>query len=157
MWVGSRVSLAPTCASRLASLSKGSLARPAVTTPSRNRLRRAGQFSDLELAFRPIPLEEIGICVHSDSAFDRDDEGKPQYGFFVGFCEQKLGKDEPSMWCPAMWKSSRVKRACSSTLSAESQAALDGTQHDRQSGLGPWCVKLSFMSSQWRIESSCLM
>lgn len=92
-------------------------------------IRRARQFGDLELMFQPIPLSELALCVHSDSAFERNDEAKPQYGFIVGFCQKLLGLNQESWWSPATWKSSRVRRACSSTLSAEGQAALDGARH----------------------------
>ena len=38
--------------------------------------RRARQFADLKLSFQPIPLEELAICIHSDSAFERNDEAQ---------------------------------------------------------------------------------
>lgn len=92
-------------------------------------VRRAKQFSDLKIVFRAISPDSLRVCVHSDAAFERNDEGKPQYGFIVGFCEEAMTQNQSSWWTPALWRSSRVKRACSSTLAAEAQAALDGVRH----------------------------
>jgi len=109
-------------------------------------VRRARQFADLRLCFQPIELSDLGVCVHSDAAFDRDDAGKPQYGFILGFCQKHLNNNKRSLWSPGMWKSSRVKRACSSTLAAEGQAALDGARHTE------WLTSLLCESLYWDFD-----
>ena len=63
---------------------------------------------------------------HSDAAFDRDAEGKSQGGYFTGFSSDSLASGEKAVWCPAMWKSFKLRRACTSTLAAEVQTLLEG-------------------------------
>jgi hypothetical protein len=69
------------------------------------------------------------VCRHCDAAFERDSSGKTQAGFVVGFCEDKISRGEETLWSPALWRSGKIRRACSSTLAAESQAALDAIRH----------------------------
>jgi hypothetical protein len=96
---------------------------------SSQAVRRARQYADLGLTFRVIAPEDLRICGHVDAAFDRDRDGKSQYGFVVGYCDPNLAANAPSSWSPACRKSTRVRRACSSTLAAEAQAAVDGVRH----------------------------
>ena len=86
-----------------------------------NIVRRARQHSDLSLSFRPIPIEKLTLCCHSDAAF-ANVGNHTQAGYVVAFVDQDLNSGKMATWNPAVWKSYRLSRAVSSTLAAESQA-----------------------------------
>eukprot|EP00435_Cladocopium_sp_Y103_P025163 s1174_g6.t1 len=86
-----------------------------------NIIRRARQHRDLGLSFKPIDLDSLMIVCHSDAAFaNRGDH--TQAGFMISFSQKGLNDGQVATWNPAAWRSYRLSRAVSSTLSAESQA-----------------------------------
>ena len=48
-----------------------------------------------------------------------------QGGLLVEFCQKRLRAGQRSWWCPAAWRSFRLRRACTSTLSAEVQTLVE--------------------------------
>ena len=84
-------------------------------------VRRAKQHADLDITFKPIPLQDLAVCCHSDAAF-ANVGNHTQAGFMIAFTHKSLNQGEMSAWNPAAWRSYRLTRAVSSTLAAESQA-----------------------------------
>ena len=89
-------------------------------------IRRAKQHSDLGVIFKPIEPSRITLVCHSDAAF-ANRGNHTQAGYIIGFTDISLQDGQETTWCPAAWKSYRLHRAVSSTLSAESQALAVAT------------------------------
>ena len=86
-----------------------------------NVVRRAKQHSDLCMTFRPINPAELTVCCHSDAAFANVGT-HTQAGYIIGFTQRCLDEGAMAIWNPVSWRSYKLPRAVSSTLSAESQA-----------------------------------
>ena len=84
-------------------------------------VRRAKQHADLCISFKPIPLQQLVVCCHSDAAF-ANVGNHTQAGFMIAFAHTDLNDGLMTAWNPAAWRSYRLARAVSSTLAAESQA-----------------------------------
>ena len=56
-----------------------------------NVIRRAKQFSDLQITFQPIPLHELRLCCYSDAAFANVGV-HTQAGYVIGFTTDALDK-----------------------------------------------------------------
>ena len=84
-------------------------------------VRRAKQHRDLSIVFKPIDPEKLTLCCHSDAAF-ANVGCHTQAGYIIGFCDESLQNGEQATWCPVAWRSYKLPRAVSSTLSAEAQA-----------------------------------
>ena len=91
-----------------------------------NVVRRAKQHSDLDIVFKPIPLSELTLVCHSDAAFANVGT-HTQAGFIIAFTQKQLNDGKVCCWNPVTWKSYKLPRAVSSTLSAESQAMSTAT------------------------------
>ena len=91
-----------------------------------NVVRRARQHSDLDIVFKPIPLSELTLVCHSDAAFANVGT-HTQAGFIIAFAQKQLNDGKVCCWNPVTWKSYKLPRAVSSTLSAESQAMSTAT------------------------------
>ena len=85
-------------------------------------VHRAKQHSDVSVRVRYIPWDELGICFHSDAAFANAKAHATQGGYVLAFVNSKLGENNPTTWSPFCWKSYRLPRVVSSTLSGESQS-----------------------------------
>ena len=85
-------------------------------------VHRARQYSDVSIHVRYIPWDELGICFHSDAAFANAKAHTTQGGYVLAFVGNQLGENTPPMWSPFCWKSYRLPRVISSTLSGESQS-----------------------------------
>ena len=85
-------------------------------------MRRARQQSDFKITVPFIPLNELTLCFWSDAAFANTTELKTQGGWVVAFTSNRMSKgvDVP-VYCFA-WKSYKLPRVVSSTLSGEAQA-----------------------------------
>ena len=59
---------------------------------------------------------------HSDAAFANAKAGATQAGFIVSFAHKDVNLGKDCQWSPAYWKSFRLPRVVSSTLSAEAQS-----------------------------------
>ena len=86
-----------------------------------NAVRRAKQHKDLEISFQSIKPENLRICCHSDAAWANLGH-HTQAGFILAFTDETLNQGLVAPWTPLLWKSYKLPRAVSSTLSAESQA-----------------------------------
>ena len=91
-----------------------------------NIVRRAKQHSDLDIVFKPIPLSELSLVCHSDAAFANVGT-HTQAGFIIAFTQKQLNDGKLCCWNPVTWRSYKLPRAVSSTLSAESQAMSTAT------------------------------
>ena len=91
-----------------------------------NAIRRAKQHKDLTIQFSSIDPKDLIVCCHSDAAF-ANIGAHAQAGYILAFSEQKLHKGEVAKWVPVCWKSYKLPRAVSSTLSGESQALATAT------------------------------
>lgn len=93
-----------------------------------NIVRRAKQHADLSVAFKPIPLNQLTVVCHSDAAFANVGD-HTQAGYIIAFTHRDLNQGVECAWNPVVWKSSKLSRAVSSTLAAESQslATASGT------------------------------
>ena len=87
-----------------------------------NAVRRAKQHRDQELQFCSIPPECLAIMCHSDAAFGNAKANATQAGFLVGFTHKNINQGELCDWSPMFWRSARLPRVVSSTLSAEAQS-----------------------------------
>lgn len=86
-----------------------------------NAIRRIKQHKDLKIQFHPIPPAELRVCCYSDAAFANRGT-HTQAGYILAFVNKALNDGQISHWTPACWKSYKLPRAVSSTLSGESQA-----------------------------------
>ena len=89
-------------------------------------IRRAKQHSKLGITFQSIQPEDLTVVCHSDAAF-ANRGNHTQAGYIIGFTEKTLQDGLEASWCPASWRSYKLPRAVSSTLSAESQALSTAT------------------------------
>eukprot|EP00435_Cladocopium_sp_Y103_P020594 s2229_g5.t1 len=110
------------------SISQQSFPSPTVhhLLEANNVIRRAKQFSELEITFQSIPVNSLRLCVHSDAAFANVGD-HTQGGYVVGFTTSDLDKGYETVWTPAVWKSFKLSRAVGSTLAAEAQAMVAAT------------------------------
>ena len=91
--------------------------------------KRARQFADSTWRILAIPLSELTMCTHTDSAFQNCRNGGTQSGYIVGATNQDLAKGLDGPWAPLVWRSHRLKRVVGSTLAAETQGLLEGLGH----------------------------
>ena len=87
-----------------------------------NAIRRAKHHRDQEVIFRSIPSESLATLCHSDAAFGNAKANATQACFLVGFTRKDIDKGELCDWSLVFWKSARLPRVVSSTLSAEAQS-----------------------------------
>ena len=90
-------------------------------------VHRARQFQDLEIRVRPVPLDQVCICVHSDAAWSNTKEDRTQAGYVVAMADRELLNNEPATWSPYCWKSYKLHRVVPSTLGGEAQAFATAT------------------------------
>ena len=91
-----------------------------------NIVRRARQFSDLNITFKPIPVQNLTVVCHSDAAFANVGD-HTQAGFVIAFTDKALNDSVMSHWNPVVWRSFKLSRAVSSTLAAEAQSMAVAT------------------------------
>ena len=110
------------------SLSQQAFPKPCIRhlKQASNVVRRAKQHADLDITFKPIPLDELSLVCHSDAAFANVGT-HTQAGFIIAFTQKSLNDGHLCSWNPVTWKSYKLPRAVSSTLSAESQAMSTAT------------------------------
>ena len=110
------------------SLSQQAFPRPCIHNlrDANNAVRRARQNKDLEISFKPIPIDNLTICCHSDAAWANVGT-HTQAGYVLAFVDKALQEGEETFWTPFTWRSYKLPRAASSTLSAESQAMATAT------------------------------
>lgn len=106
------------------SFAQQSFPRPTVgdAINANHAVRRAKQHADQVITFSPIPLDRLGLMCHSDAAFGNAKAGATQAGYIISFVDAKVNEGHDSSWSPCFWKSFRLPRVVSSTLSAESQS-----------------------------------
>jgi hypothetical protein len=105
------------------SLSRQSFPKPTIADLRRANqgCRRAKPDQDMGLTFVPLDLDDLTAVCHSDAAW-ANIGSHTQAGYIIGFTHQNMQHGHMSTWCPVTWKSSKLSRAVSSTLAAESQA-----------------------------------
>ena len=106
------------------SFSQQSFPRPTISDAlaANNAVRRAKQHADQTIRFRSIPSKSLTLMCHSDAAFGNAKSGATQAGYMVSFTHANMNQGETCDWTPMFWKSSRLPRVVSSTLSAEAQS-----------------------------------
>ena len=106
------------------SFSQQSFPRPTISDAlaANNAVRRAKQHADQTIRFRSIPSESLTLMCHSDAAFGNAKSGATQAGYMVSFTHADMNHGKTCDWTPMFWKSSRLPRVVSSTLSAEAQS-----------------------------------
>jgi len=113
-------------------------------------VRRCRQQQDLEIRVPYIPPKELTLCFWSDAAFANSDDHKTQAGWLLAFTSRQLssGADVP-VHCVG-WKSYKLPRVVSSTLSGEAQAFATA------SGMAEWCLLLlaECLDGQFSLEQS---
>ncbi|CAE7038139.1 RE2 [Symbiodinium sp. CCMP2592] len=139
------------------SFSQQSFPKPTVNDAlaANNAVRRARQHRQLSLTFKNIPLDKLTVLCHSDAAYANGRDGATQAGYVIGFTSQEVDQDQVAPWSPAYWKSYRLPRVVSSTLSAEAQALATA------SGMAEWTLLLlseaidgpSHLRSFWSVAS----
>ena len=87
-----------------------------------NAIRRAKQHRDQEIRFCSIAPERLSVMCHSDAAFGNAKANATQAGFLVAFTSKEINEGEMCDWSPVFWRSARLPRVVSSTLSAEAQS-----------------------------------
>jgi hypothetical protein len=90
-------------------------------------IRRAKQNADMCIVYKAISPDSLTLCCHSDAAWANLAENKTQAGYIIGFTDKKLNEGHVSAWTPAVWKSYKLPRVVSSTLSGEAQACATAT------------------------------
>ena len=85
-------------------------------------VHRARQYSHVAITVRSIPWDKLGICFHSDAGFANAKGNATQAGYILGFVDDQLEVNQPSLWSPFCWKSFKMPRVVSSTLGAEAQS-----------------------------------
>ena len=110
------------------SMSQQAFPRPTIRhlRNANNIIRRAKQHRDLSITYKPIPMDKLTICCHSDAAWANVGD-HTQAGYILAFTHQDLQQGLEAFWNPVAWKSYRLPRAASSTLAAESQAMATAT------------------------------
>eukprot|EP00434_Breviolum_minutum_P007463 symbB.v1.2.006585.t1/scaffold387.1/size215482/8 len=110
------------------SLSQQAFPKPKIHNlrDANNAVRRARQNKDLEISFKPIPIDNLTICCHSDAAWANVGT-HTQAGYVLAFVDKALQEGEETFWTPFTWRSYKLPRAASSTLSAESQSMATAT------------------------------
>ena len=87
-----------------------------------NAVRRAKQHSDQNIVFSVIPPEELCVMMHSDAAFGNARAGATQAGYVVSLTSKAINVGKECAWTPVFWRSFKLPRVVSSTLSAEAQS-----------------------------------
>ena len=87
-----------------------------------NAVRRAKQHADQEIRFCSISPSDLAVMCQSDAAFGNAKSGATQAGYIVGITHKDINKGTLCPWSPVFWKSARLPRVVSSTLSAEAQS-----------------------------------
>ena len=110
------------------SVSQQSFPEPTVhhLLEANNVIRRAKQFSDLDVTFEPIPVDQLRLFCHSDAAW-ANVGAHTQAGYVIGLTTADLDVGIETTWTPAIWKSFRLSRAVGSTLAAEAQSMVAAT------------------------------
>ena len=87
-----------------------------------NAVRRAKQHSDQNIVFSVIPPEELCVMMHSDAAFGNARAGATQAGYVVSLTSKAINVGKECAWTPVFWRSFKLPRVVSSTLSADAQS-----------------------------------
>ena len=134
------------------SMSQQSFPNPTVQhlLAANQAVRRCRQQQDLEIRVPYIPPKELTLCFWSDAAFANSDDHTTQAGWLLAFTSRQLssGADVP-VHCVG-WKSYKLPRVVSSTLSGEAQAFATA------SGMAEWCLLLlaECLDGQFSLEQS---
>lgn len=114
------------------SICQGCMPKPVIGDMKKANLlvRRAKQHKGVMIRYQPIPLQQLRLVLHHDAAFQNLTKHGTQSGYYViAFTNDKLNRGERSPWIPWIWRSTRLKRTRSSTMSAETQSAVAATGH----------------------------
>ena len=113
-------------------------------------VRRCKQQSDLVMRVPYVPPEKLTVCFWSDAAFANSSGHKTQGGWVLSLTSKDInvGEDVP-IHCMA-WKSYKLPRVVSSTLSGEAQA------YAAASGMAEWSLLLlaECMDGPFRLENT---
>ena len=91
-------------------------------------IRRAKQDIDMDIIIPSLPLEELMIFGHSDSSLANARRGGTHSGLIVSVGQRQIAEGQTGAWGPLYWRSQRLRRAVTSTLSAEALAVLNAAR-----------------------------
>lgn len=110
------------------SLGQQSMPNPTVKDLKRvnNAVRRAKQFADTAVVFPSTPINQLAFSMHSDPSLCNARKKGTQAGYVTGATTRDLDNNRSAVWVPIRWKSGRLKRLVTSTLSGEAQGFMQG-------------------------------
>ena len=111
----------------MVSLGLQCMPRPTVAqlADANTMVRRAKQFSDLTIKWKPIPFSDLTVVLHTASWGNAQRHGT-QAGYIIGFTTKNLNTGAEVPWTPWIWRSYRLQRVVLSTLSGEAQSLVCG-------------------------------
>eukprot|EP00971_Amphidinium_carterae_P128101 2537560-Amphidinium_carterae.3 len=104
---------------------------------------------DLTIKIPAIPPCKLRLCIIVDASPSTLTQ-EAQFGIIVAFTDVRMAKDEESPWIPVMWRSGKIERKCSSSLSAESFALTQALGCAELT----WTTFLEGSNARLRIQSS---
>ena len=117
----------------MVSLGLQCMPRPTVAqlAEANTMVRRAKQFSDLTIMWKPIPFSDLTAVLHTDASWGNAQRHGTQAGYIIGFTTKSLNTGAEVPWTPWIRRSYRQQRVVPSTLSGEwamlhISEALDG-------------------------------
>ena len=112
----------------MVSLGLQCMPRPTVAqlTEANTMVRRAKQFSDLTIKWKPIPFSDLTAVLHTDASWGNAQRHGTQAGYIICFTTKNLNTGAEVPWTPWIWRSYRLQRVVPSTLSGEAQSLACG-------------------------------
>ena len=112
----------------MVSLGLQCMPRPTVAqlAEANTMVRRAKQFSDLTIMWKPIPFSDLTAVLHTDASWGNAQRHGTQTGYIIGFTTKSINTGAEVPWTPWIWRSYRLQRVVPSTLSGEAQSLACG-------------------------------
>ena len=86
-------------------------------------LHEAKQFSDVQIKFQSIPINDLRFLSFSDASFASNKTSSNSHqGLMIMACQKELEKNLPSKVNPIVWASCKIQKVAVSTLSAEAMS-----------------------------------
>ena len=112
----------------MVSLGLQCMPRPTVAqlAEANTMVRRAKQFSDLTIMWKPIPFSDLTAVLHTDASWGNAQMHGTQAGYIIGFTTKSLNTGAEVPWTPWIWRSYSLQCVVPSTLSGEAQSLAFG-------------------------------
>ena len=114
-----------------ANMSQQALSDPRVKNykEANNIVRRAKQLHRMVVRIMSILLEDIGLVMHTDDAFQTAHGGASLASYLITVRTDQMAEGQMAKWRPLVWRSHNMKRVVSSTSAAATQSFLNGLGH----------------------------